>query len=323
MVNFFRSTSNVPGIRNSTNTSPVPTGTTTGPFAPTVSREQSLNESGLSTRDLSNILSSVQGSSTLDDFDLEREFDREFGTGELTTERENIPSPDNEIVVTADRKDSRLRLSAIPGEENALQVYGPRSPENILFPLHATRGLLFPYTPSVSVSGESSWTKHDLVHTNYDILSYQRTPSANIQVTGKFTVQNQREGEYALAAIHFLRTVTKMYYGNADSAQANPQQSAADSGLAGLPPPVLVLHGYGAYMFNDVRVVCQGYSFSFDDSQDLVSIKTQSGGDILLPPLFALQVTLGMQQSPARIRDQFSLNEFRTGELFNTRSGWF
>ena len=149
MVNFFRSTSNVPGIRNSTNTSPVPTGATSGPFVP-INREQSLNETGLSTRDLSNILSSVQGSSTLDDFDFEREFDREFGTGELVTEQENIPTPDNEIVVTADRKDSRLRLSAIPGEENALQIYGPRSPDNILFPLHATRGLLFPYTPIVS-----------------------------------------------------------------------------------------------------------------------------------------------------------------------------
>lgn len=321
MVNFFRSTSNVPGIRNSTNTSPVSTGTT---FAPPTNREQTLSESGLSTRDLSNILSSVQGSTGIEDFDFEREFDREFGTGELSTERENVPSPDGDIVVVGDRKDSRLRLSALAGEANALQIYGPRNPENILFPLHATRGLLFPYTPSVSVSGESNWTKHDLVHTNYDVLSYQRTPSANIQVTGKFTVQNQREGEYALAAIHFLRTVTKMYYGNADSAQANPQESTADSGLAGLPPPVLVLHGYGNYMFNDVRVVCQGYSFSFDDTQDLVNIITPSGGEVMLPPLFSIQVNLGMQQSPARIRDRFSLNEFRTGELLNlTRSGWF
>lgn len=319
MVNFFTQRGSIPGIANSSISTPP---FVSPPRSTTQATEDILSGTGISGRDLSNILSSVQGTSTLEDFDLEKEFDKEFGTGELTTEKENVPTPDSEFTVNGQNNDNRLRLSAMIGQEKS--VYGEFNPqENVLSPLWATKGLLFPYTPSVTVSAESSWTKHDLVHTNYDILSYQRTPSASVQISGKFTVQNQREGEYALAAIHFLRTVTKMYYGDADSAQSNPQQSATNSGLAGLPPPVLILRGYGQYMFRDIRVVCQGYNFSFDEGADLVSIIDPTDGEIVLPPVFTLQVNLGIQQSPQRLREVFSLKDFRTGELMRSSSGWF
>ena len=218
--------------------------------------------------------------------------------------------------------DSRLRISALSGKETA--IYGPKnSEENIMAPLHATRGMLFPYTPAIQISGESSWTAHDLVQTNFDILSYQRTPSASIGVTGKFTVQNQREGEYAIAVIHFLRTITKMHYGDQESAQNNALNNKDGVALAGLPPPVVRLRGYGKYMFPDLRCVVKGYSFNFDENMDLIRIKSPTGGHMSVPPMFTIQVNLGLQQSPRRVRKDFNLEEFRTGKAFITGGNWF
>jgi hypothetical protein len=228
----------------------------------------------------------------------------------------------DDIVVTGTRdEDNRLRLSALRGRE--AQVYGPNDrSENILAPLYATGGMMFPYTPSVQVAGDTDWTPHALTHTNYDIYSYQRTPSATITLAGKFTVQNQREGEYALACIHFLRTMGKMYYGEQDSFDYNPTTLTPEQSTAGLPPPVLRLRGYGLYMFNDVRCVLKGYSFSFEETMDLVTVQGP-GGDIMLPPMFTLNVSLLMQQNPTRLRQQFKLDDFRTGALMRNSKGWF
>jgi hypothetical protein len=243
-------------------------------------------------------------------------------TGAMGSEQE--PSSDD-IVVTGRRdEDNRLRLSALSGQE--AKTYGPNDKsENILAPLYATGGLMFPYTPSIQVSGDTDWTPHALTHTNYDIYSYQRTPSATITLAGKFTVQNQREGEYALACIHFLRTMGKMYYGEQDSADYNDGTASADAANgsnAGLPPPVLRLRGYGLYMFEDIRCVLKGYSFSFEETMDLVTVQC-AGGDIMLPPMFTINVSLLMQQNPTRLRKEFKLDDFRTGALMRTSKGWF
>jgi hypothetical protein len=218
--------------------------------------------------------------------------------------------------------DNRLRLSALSGREE--QIYGPDNvTENILSPLHKTGGLLFPYTPALQIAGEARWTEHDLVHTNFDVLSYQRTPSATIGISGKFTVQNQREGQYAIAAIHFLRTITKMYYGDQESANANAAQNSGKDAKAGLPPPVLRLRGYGDYMFPDLRCVVKGYSFNFDENMDLIDVPLPAGGNVMLPPLFTLSITIGLQQSPRRVRKDFNLTDFRSGKTMLKGGNWF
>ncbi len=230
----------------------------------------------------------------------------------------------DDIVVTAQPRskplavgDNRLRLSALPGLDNERRVYGPNEPNNIMAPLHGTGGMLFPYTPSIQISGEATWTTHDLVHTNFDILSYERTPSATIGITGKFTVQNQREGAYALAVIHFLRTMTKMHYGDQESRNDNAQENAGKPAIAGLPPPVLRLRGYGSYMFPDLRCVLKSFNFNFDDNMDLIPIQLPDG-EVLLPPMFSITIGVGLQQSTSRVRRDFNLEQFRTGASMKT-----
>lgn len=206
--------------------------------------------------------------------------------------------------IPVENSDARVRLKAL----NPSEVYGPNDPSNILSILYETGGMLFPYTPSINFSQTVNYQNIDLVHTNGSVAAYQRTPNIELTVSGKFTVQNRREGLYALAAIHFLRTASKMYFGEQDGAKA------------GLPPPILLFSGYGTYMFNDLRVVLKSHSFPYEENVDTVNVQT-AGGYARLPVMFTLQLNLEVQNTPKAMRKEFSLDQFRTGELMK-KGGW-
>ncbi len=183
-------------------------------------------------------------------------------------------------------------------------------------------GVLFPYTPTVAFSQAVNYMDVQLVHSNTDYAAYTRTPSVTISITGKFTVQSQQEGIYALACLHFLRVVSKCYFGVADAA----------SNKAGLPPPVLLLNGYGNYMFNNLRVVLKNHSWSFDDTTDGINITIPGSGIGVnraaqgyarLPAMFSVTCELMVVQTPQRMRNTFSFDKFASGALMQPATpGW-
>ena len=97
------------------------------------------------------------------------------------------------------------------------------------------RGVVFPYTPSISVNYKANYNAVSPVHSNFDVHAYKNSGIDDIQISGNFTVSNQEEGEYYLAATRFLRSLTKSFYGS-----SIPQ---------GQPPLVAQLYGYGGYVF--------------------------------------------------------------------------
>ena len=244
------------------------------------------------------------------------------------------PSTDGDlIVVTAPRiHDHRVRLSAFPGVDQENEVYGPADSTNLLFPLRETGGLLFPYTPSISISQDTTYSAADLEHSLYDILSFQKSSSASFSLQAKFTFQTQREGEYMMAAIHFLRTVSKTYFGKSETdvfsdpasqTEGEIVRKVREDGKAGLPPPVLVFSGYGEMMFNQIHVVVKSYSFNLEETTDMVPLRLRNGTVVYLPPVLSMSIGLGVQTNPDDLREEFSLAEFRTGELLTRRKGWF
>jgi hypothetical protein len=203
----------------------------------------------------------------------------------------------------------RAVLSALSPDD----VYGANGPNagGIMAPLAQTNGMIFPYTPSIQFSQSVSYQETQLVHSNYDFASYTRTPTCTLSVTGKFTVQNQNEGAYALAAIHFLRTVSKSYFGEID----------AKAGTAGLPPPVLLFSAYGTYIFNRLRCVLKSHSWSYDEAMDTVPIIVNNN-IVRLPAVFSITTELMVVQTPQRVRTQFSFEAFATGSLMEGDGGW-
>lgn len=198
---------------------------------------------------------------------------------------------------------------AIQGVRNAVNNLGATgsnliSSANILEPLAATNGLVFPYTPTVTLSQSVDYSSYDPVHANQEIHTYTRTRAPMITLSGEFTVQNTAEAAYALAAIHFLRSVSKMSF-------------SQNSLQPGTPPPVLLLSGYGEYMFNDLPIIIQSFNMNLPADVDYVQVPNSN---TFLPTRFTLDVQMTVQNTPNQLR-QFNLEAFRSGSLMK-RGGW-
>lgn len=153
-------------------------------------------------------------------------------------------------------QDWRVRLS-IPDVEPF------KTESELLGPLRETNNsLVFPFTPSVIVSHTASYNALQPTHTNYPYQIYQSSQVDQLVITGDFFVQNGLEAQYWVAALHYLRSCTKMFYGGAGTNQ-------------GAPPPIVKLNGYGDYVFNDVPVVIQ--QFTVDMPQEVDYISTSIG----------------------------------------------
>lgn len=218
------------------------------------------------------------------------------------------------------QQDMRARLQ--PKSLNNDEVLGPNDPSNILFPLWSTRGVIFPYTPSVSTGSVTEYDQTSFIHSNYGYNAYVRSYPKPIAITAEFTAQSNDEALYLLAVIHFFRSVTKSYFG------VNPYNKA------GTPPPVLLFNYLGDYQFNNVPVVVKNFEFTYDANIDYVPVNTsnssaysndkgvtllagKNAGYSWVPTHITVQLELDTQYVPIRLRNQFNLTEFRQGKLIN------
>lgn len=158
-------------------------------------------------------------------------------------------NPVSAIFGSSATRDWRVRLS-LP--LNAAYLTSP-----LLKPLIQTNGLVFPYTPSISIAHSASYSPMNPVHNNYPFLSYENSKIDTLQVTAPFYIEDSTEASYWIGAVHFLKSVTKMQFGK----DAN----------AGAPPPVLKLNGYGDYMFKDVPVVVTNFTLEMPNDVDYIS----------------------------------------------------
>jgi hypothetical protein len=164
----------------------------------------------------------------------------------------------NNFTNDSDSASRRARLRPRPAAYT--QIFGS---SGLMNTLKATNGLVWPYQPTVTYGQDVEYSSNPMVHTNQEIMSYSRTKAVNLTVDGQFTCQNQTEGLYALACIHFLRTVTKMYFGAGPNGP-NPH--------AGTPPPTLLFDAYGDYMFNALPVIVTNFTVSLPNDVDYVPV---------------------------------------------------
>jgi hypothetical protein len=214
------------------------------------------------------------------------------------------------------QQDYRARLQ--PKKRNDINVLGPADPSNILNPLHATNGVLFPYTPSVTSGNVAEYDNTGFIHTNYGYNAYIRSYTKPLSITAEFTAQTTDEALYLLAVIHFFRSVTKSYFG------INPYQKA------GTPPPVLLFDYLGEFQYNRVPVLPKTFDFTYDPTIDYVAVNTagysiagptvqlpagNKDGWSYVPTHLVISLELDTQYIPIKLRDEFNLDEFRSGKL--------
>lgn len=208
-------------------------------------------------------------------------------------------------------KDWRVRLS-LPMDPNFVNS------NPILSPLIATGGLAFPFTPSIVMSHTANYQAIQPVHTNYPFYAYENSQIDQMVITGPFVIQNALEAQYWVAVLHYLRSVTKMYYG----------QSANN----GNPPPVVRLNGYGDYVFNDVPVVITNFTLDLPGEIDYIATQIgnntsvqngiESAQGVSFTPVES-QITVTVQPTYSRAEvEQFSLDSFVRGDMILSGRGF-
>lgn len=199
-------------------------------------------------------------------------------------------------------------------------ILGPADPSNILYPLHSTRGVLFPYTPAVTTGSAAEYDQTTFIHSNYTYNAYVRSYPKPISITAEFTAQTSNEALYLLAVLHFFRSVTKMYFG------LTPYERA------GTPPPILKFNYLGEYQFNNVPVIVKSFDYTLESNIDYVPVDTSdilfgsagiglqlpinsSDGFTYVPTHMTMTIELDTQYIPIDLRNNFNLDDFRTGKL--------
>lgn len=214
-------------------------------------------------------------------------------------------------------KDWRVKLS-IPNIKSFTS-----SP--LISQLQKTGGLCFPYTPTIIMSHQASYNALQPVHSNYPFFAYENSSVDAMTLTGQFYSQNALEGAYWLGALHYLRSITKMFYG------ASSNQGA--------PPPVVRLNGYGDYVFKNVPVVVTNFTIDMPTEVDYIAVNlasleqnlsrsqvnntspTESGKIAYVPVESQITVTLQPIYSRASV-EQFSLDSFVKGNYVGSGRGF-
>lgn len=176
--------------------------------------------------------------------------------GEITAAQSTASAQDEANYAAT--KDWRVRLRLAPG---STYLYNAPNP-GILAPLAAKEsgsdGVIFPYTPTISVNYSANYEGTSPTHSNYKIFQYNNSSVENVVITGEFTCQDSREAQYLLAVIHFFRSMTKMFYGQ----DTNPRN--------GTPPPLCYLSGMGGYQFSQMPLGISNFTYNLPNDCDYI-----------------------------------------------------
>jgi hypothetical protein len=150
----------------------------------------------------------------------------------------------------ANENDWRVRLS--------LPTWPSFRSSPVLAPLKDAGGLIFPYTPQITIQSSATYNSVETVHTNYKFHAFRNSDPGTITITAPMNVEDPTQGIYWIAAVHYLRSLTKMFTG------LDPK--------AGNPPPIVKLNGYGNYVFKNVPVVITQFSTTLPNDCDYIGV---------------------------------------------------
>lgn len=196
----------------------------------------------------------------------------------------------------------------------------------ILSPLVGSTGtnnrMIFPFTPTIVYSHTANYNTLSPTHSNYQFYAYQNSQVDQIQITGEFYSENEKDARYWIACVHFLRTMTKMFYGAGE--------------YLGNPPPLSRLNGYGKHVLNDIPVLITQFTVDLPADVDYIPCNVFGGGEsnTELPEIAVgtesinyvpTQSTITVSVVPNYARasqSQFNLKSFANGNFVGDEKGF-
>jgi hypothetical protein len=200
------------------------------------------------------------------------------------------------------QQDWRVKVVLPPGSP----IFGGAFASGALNPLANDKGVVFPHTPTVSLTHSARYESQSLVHTNYTFYNYTGSETGAITDTADFTAQSINEARYLLASVYFFRSCTKMFYGSGE--------------YVGNPPPIVFLSGYGKFMLPRTPCVITQFSHTLPNDVDYMvdTPGPDSNSDTSWVPTYT-QLSITLQPVVSRNKQgAFNLNAFAAGQLLST-----
>jgi hypothetical protein len=193
------------------------------------------------------------------------------------------------------------RVLATNDREWRVRISSPllEASSTIFDPLKKTSGVAWPFVPRVTIAYKANYSTIDPVHSNFPFQAYKNSAVEDVQIAGEFSVQTEDDARYWIAATHFLKTSTKMFYGT------------GSGGLQGNPPVICRLNGYGSFIFNNVPVVVKSYSVEMPEDVNYINVSINNSNQ-WVPAVSTISVTVAPVYSREKLRS-FSLQDFAQG----------
>jgi hypothetical protein len=218
------------------------------------------------------------------------------GAGSARTPLNSVPGkPVTTVAGFGASQDMRVKLR-IPS--NYL-VGAAGGPNGILGQLG---GILFPYTPQVSIANQATYQQSKVTHSNYQFYNFQNSSVGPISVTGKFTAQNEYEAAIILSVQHVLRALTKMKWG--------------DDQNAGAPPPICRFDAFGDYQMKNIPVAVADFKVELPDQVDYIAVGRgiTGWGNTMVPTSCNITMTLNVMYSRQEAQ-YFGVDKWLQGQL--------
>ena len=170
--------------------------------------------------------------------------------------------------------------------------------------LGKAQGLIFPYTPKITMSYNVNYEKTDFIHSNLSFNSYKNSPPPTISLNAKFTADTKANAIHMLSAVWFLQACSKCDTGLNTMSKGDNKNTANRSG-AGLPPPVLYLNGY-ANLMDNIPVIIEGFSVDYPEDIDYVRLDLQMAINKPKQRTFSDPLEESLKQTNPILDDNFS-----------------
>lgn len=133
--------------------------------------------------------------------------------------------------------------------------------------------MVFPYTPTISISGGAQYEETPITHQNYSFFSYQNSKAESISISAPYYVEDAMQAQQWIKAVNFLRAATKMFQD-------------------GNPPIILKFNAYGDYVFKDIPVIVKNYTVDLPNGVDYIAsgsshVPIKSSFSVSLQPIYS------------------------------------
>lgn len=230
------------------------------------------------------------------------------------TSRKRWNGPPGAEPIVSDGVTARFKPSSNQGDDWRVKISLPLvsnfATSPLLAPLKYTDySVVFPIMPSISLVHSATYSEINHIHTNYPFPQFNNSRVEDITISGEFPVQNVEDGQYWVAATHFFRSVSKMFYGETSN--------------KGAPPPICKLNGYGDFVFNNVPIVITSVTTDLPNNVDYIRVPifTETNGIeqtrySMVPTNSNIAIQCKVIYSRAKV-ETFSLDKFINGDLID------